>query len=63
MYEVSEDAKKPNSLKDAKKLNVRREVERPEYLTFASKEQMEIYRCYLLRTKNATSIFFTYEEH
>lgn len=63
MYEASEDAKKPNNLKGTKKSYVRREVEKPEYLTFASKEQMEIYRCYLFRTKNATSIFFTYEEY
>lgn len=40
-----------------------REIEKPEYLTFANKKQMETYRGYLIRTKNAENIFFSYEEH
>lgn len=39
-----------------------RDVEKPEYLTFANKEQMETYRGYLIRTSNAQNVFFTYEE-
>lgn len=42
----------------------RREVEKPEYLTFADKKQIEIYRGYLIRTgNNIENVFFTYEEH
>lgn len=39
-----------------------RDIEKPEYLTFANKEQMEIYIGHLIRTSNAQNIFFTYEE-
>lgn len=39
-----------------------REFEKPEYLTFPNKEQMEIYRGYLARTYKAINVFFTYEE-
>lgn len=38
-------------------------VEKPKYLTFANKEQMETYKSYLIRTKNAENIFFSYEEY
>lgn len=40
-----------------------REIEKPEYLTFANKKQMEIYRNYLARINGAKNVFFTYEEY
>lgn len=39
-----------------------RDFEKPEYLTFNNKDQMETYRNYLIRTHNAINVFFTYEE-
>lgn len=35
-----------------------RDFEKPEYLTFFNKEQMEIYRNYLIRTGDAINVFF-----
>lgn len=40
-----------------------RDFEKPEYLTFATLEQMETYRNYLARIHNTINVFFTYEEH
>jgi hypothetical protein len=41
-----------------------RDFEKPEYLTFVNKKQMETYRCYLKRANNSISnVFFTYEEY
>lgn len=37
--------------------------EKPEYLTFASKKELETYRLYLIRNKHAQNIYFEYEEH
>lgn len=39
-----------------------RDFEKPKYLTFINKENMEIYRNYLIRTCGAINVFFTYEE-
>ncbi len=41
----------------------KKEFEKTDILTFVSKEQLEIYRQFLISKKRAQNVYFQYEEH